>query len=119
MQKNIEIKTPTDEEMLESLKNSGYLLESEIAKKFYNLDFYVDTNQVIKDPFTGKSREIDIIAETSHYDADVAQLQVAVKITFICEVKNNLYPVILMTPYTFSPNGDEMSGLKIGRTGQG
>jgi len=116
--KNNETKPLSEEEMLKSLKNSAYLLESIMVQKFRQMYFSVETNQVIKDSFTGKSREIDIIAETYHYEANTAKLNLAVKITFVCEVKNNLYPVILMTPYTNSLNGNEESGLKLANTGQ-
>jgi hypothetical protein len=60
MQREFEI---TKEEMLEALNRSGYLMESEIASMLAEFGFFIETNQVIEDKFTGKSREIDLLAE--------------------------------------------------------
>ena len=51
----------TEEEMLAALSRSGYLLESEVSAALTNLGFFIETNQVIQDPETGKSREIDLL----------------------------------------------------------
>jgi hypothetical protein len=105
-------------EMLDSLKRSGYLIESEIAKELTNLCFFVEANQVIQDPFTGKSREIDLLAEYNKYDPERAENRVAAKIKFVFEIKNNIYPIVLLTELPHSPNIDLTLSLKIGQTGQ-
>jgi len=109
----------TETEMLQSLQRSGYLLESAVARQFVDKGFFVETNQVVKDPFTGKSREIDLQAQNGHYDEESGRLGVYVNIHFTCEIKNNLYPTVLLTPYFFTPFGDERGGLKQGQTGSG
>jgi hypothetical protein len=54
--------TITKKEMLDALGRSGYLLESEIAKTLSHAGFFIESNQVIEDPITGKNREIDLIS---------------------------------------------------------
>jgi hypothetical protein len=48
-------------DLIEAIKRSGYLLESEIASILARSNFFIESNQVIEDPVTGKSREIDLI----------------------------------------------------------
>ena len=110
---------PTEAEMFASLMRSGYLLESEVAKLFVSRGYFVETNQVLKDPITGKSRELDLLAEYREIDPICGEVDAYSKIYLICEVKNNLYPIVLLTPYSFSPNGDERGDLKQGQTGEG
>ena len=73
-------------EMLEALKRSGYLLESEISAFLANQGFFVETNQVIEDPITGKSREIDLIAEYYEYKQDRSSYKCASGIKFVFEI---------------------------------
>ncbi len=54
---------PDNDEMIDAIKRSGYLLESLISKYLSQSGFFVESNQVIVDPYTGKSREIDLVAE--------------------------------------------------------
>ncbi len=92
-------------DLIEAIKQSGYLLESEIANTLARRGFFIETNQVIEDPITGKSREIDLIAE--YYDKNidiVCKLATCAKIKFVFEIKNNIYPLVLMTRFEFSPN---------------
>jgi hypothetical protein len=90
------------EEIIASLTRSGYLLESRIVKMLNKKGFFVEPNQTIKDPISGKSREIDIIAEYYNYVPE--RKKICVKTYFIMEVINNLFPVVLITERTFSPN---------------
>lgn len=109
MTKKIEIK---EGEMLEALNRSGYLLESEISTILYKLGFFVESNQVIEDPISGKSREIDLIAEFYNYNKDRIGNKTASKIKFVFEIKNNLFPIVLLTKFKSSPNIEEWIGLK-------
>jgi hypothetical protein len=77
------------DEMLEALSRSGYLLEAEISRKLRELDFFVETNLVIEDPITGKSREIDIAAEYYDWNSPSIGVRAKAKIEFVFEVKNN------------------------------
>jgi hypothetical protein len=93
------------DDLIEAIKRSGYLLESETANTLARADFFIESNQVIEDPITGKSREIDLIAE--YYDKNntvISKHRAYARIKFIFEIKNNTYPLVLMTKLEFSPN---------------
>jgi hypothetical protein len=93
------------DDLIEAIKRSGYLLESEIANTLAISDFFIESNQVIEDPITGKSREIDLIAEYRSYGSGVlGKYGACAKIKFVFEIKNNIYPLVLMTKFEFSPN---------------
>jgi len=98
--------------MLDALKRSGYFLESEISRILVNAGFFTESNQVLEDPITGKSREIDLLAEYWEYKEERKDFKTASKIKFVFEIKNNLFPIVLLTPFEFSPNIEEWMGLK-------
>lgn len=102
----------TKEEMLEALNRSGYLMESEISSMLAEFGFFIESNQVIEDKFTGKSREIDLIAEYYNYKEKNSGYKTASKIKFIFEIKNNLFPIVLLTKWESSPNIEDWTGLK-------
>lgn len=94
---------PTDSEILECLTRSGYLLESRLVSRLNENGFFVDPNQMIVDPNTGKSRELDIVTE--YYDRDAPRRpRCCVKAIFVIEAINNPYPVVLLTERPSSPN---------------
>lgn len=100
---------PTDQDYMEAIKRSGYLLESQISEMLSKAEFFVEANQVINDQITGKSREIDLIAEHdpfSHYQPDTMKrrIRVTAVIRFVIEVKNNPFPMVLMTALRWNPN---------------
>lgn len=99
-------------EMIEALNRSGYLLESEISSFLANQGFFVETNQVIEDSITGKSREIDLIAEYYEHKPERSSYKCASKINFVFEIKNNLFPIVLLTQFSFTPNIEDWMGLK-------
>lgn len=101
------------EVMLQAIMNSGYLMECEIANSLSKDGFFIETNRMLEDPNTGKSREIDLIAE--YYDRNdqrVWEKNVCAKIEFIFEIKNNIYPLVLMNKYDFSPNIEIWESIK-------
>jgi len=102
----------TEVEMIEALKRSGYLLESEISSILANSGFFVESNQVIQDPVTGKSREIDLLAEYYEYRKTASDLKCSSSIKFVFEMKNNLFPIALLTRFENSPNTEAWTGLK-------
>jgi len=102
----------TKSEMMEALNRSGYLLESEISWFLSNQGFFVETNQVIEDPITGKSREIDLIAEYYEYKEERSSYKCASRIHFVFEIKNNAFPLVLLTQFSFSPTIEDWMGLK-------
>jgi hypothetical protein len=78
-----------------------------------NSGFFVEGNQVILDPSTGKSREIDLLAEYYHrHSQSSSVLRCCAKVKFVFEIKNNIYPLVLLTRFEFSPNIEDWMGLK-------
>lgn len=107
----------TEEEMLASLERSGYLLESEITKHLVNNGFFVESNLTSLDPLTGKSREIDLLAEYNHiFNNEWAKNKVVAQARLVFEIKNNNSPFVLLTQYEQSPNSELYNGLKSRRT---
>ncbi|MEJ1395797.1 MAG: hypothetical protein RPU64_16630 [Candidatus Sedimenticola sp. (ex Thyasira tokunagai)] len=102
----------TTEEMLEALSRSGYLLEAEISKRLIELSFFVETNIVIEDPVSGKSREIDMAAEYYDWNAPASVEKAKAKIEFVFEIKNNIFPLVLLNEFDFSPRVEDWVGLK-------
>ena len=99
-------------DLLNSIKRSGYLLESEIALMLAKEGYFIETNQIIKDPITDKSRELDILAEYYEFFPEFKDYNVATKIRFIFEIKNNSYPLVLLTKFELSPNIEIFLGFK-------
>ncbi len=107
----------SEEEILESLSRSGYLLESEITKRLVDYGFFVESNITTLDPLTGKNREIDLLAEYHHeYDPKRSGNKTVAFARFVFEIKNNNAPLVLMTKYEFSPNSEIYNGLKVAAT---
>lgn len=99
-------------EIIEALQRSGYLLESEVAKFLSQASFFVESNQVILDPITGKNREIDLIAEYYDWDNPIGKSKSCAKMRFVFEIKNNNTPFVLLTEYQFTPTIEDIDGLK-------
>lgn len=97
-------------EMRECLERSGYLLESRIVRNLVDIGLFVEPNQVILDPRTGKSRELDVVAQAWRYDPE--HPGVCVSSHFVLEVLNNPYPLILLTERPSTPNEDFESYVK-------
>jgi len=103
---------PTHDEVLECLNRSGYLLESRLAQQLFEDEFFVESNQVVKDARTGKSRDIDLIAEHHRYTPEHRYSHV--KTTFVVEASNNKYPFVLLTPWRWTPmTGPELQSKVI------
>ena len=76
--------------------------------------YFVEPNQVVLDPRTGKSRELDIVAE--YYSYQPEHRGTCVKTNFVAEVVNNKYPVVLLTKRPLTPNSNFESYVKFGCT---
>ena len=98
------------EEVEECLERSGYLLESDLVRALTDRGFFVEPNQVIRDPRSGKSREIDLVAE--HYIWTPENRGVSAKTYFVVEVINNKFPFVLLTQRPRTPNVDFESYVK-------
>jgi hypothetical protein len=102
------------ENIRECITRSGYLLESRLVRRLTELNYFVEPNQALLDPRTGKSREIDLIAE--YYRHNLARQGVYVKTCFVVEAINNRFPFILLTERPYTPNADFESYIKYIRT---
>jgi hypothetical protein len=108
-----------EQEMMLALERSGYLLESEITRRLVELGLFVEPNISSLDPVTGKSREIDLFAEFNHFSKSNASStlhKIAARAKLIFEIKNNDFPLVLMTKYEVSPNSCIYESLKMGTT---
>lgn len=103
-------------DFIKAIKNSGYLFESEIAQLLTARDFFVETNSIIIDPKTGKDREIDIVAEYFDKKNQTLNFEFISLFKFVFELKNNDYPLILMTKLEPTPNTILYECLKEART---
>jgi hypothetical protein len=99
----------TLDEVRDALNRSGYMQESRIVRALTMFDFFVEPNRSIRDPRTGKSREIDLVAE--YYGNNPPG--VCVKTHFVMEAINNSYPFVLTTPRPSTPNADFENYIKI------
>jgi hypothetical protein len=102
--------TISAEKIEECLERSGYLMESRLVKTLSTRGFFVEPNQVICDPRTGKSREIDLVAEYYRYNPE--RPKICVKTYFVVEAINNRFPFVLMTQRPWSPNADLENYIK-------
>ena len=101
-----------EKELMQAIERSGYLLESEISKILSKSGFIIENSQVIIDPFTGKSREIDLTAEYFNYRERTSKVKCVSKVRFVFEIKNNSAPIVLLTEFEHSPNLEDWLGLK-------
>ncbi len=93
-------------EIIDTLKRSGYLFESSIVEFLNKNDYFVESSAVIIDPVTGKNRDVDIIAQRNDLKKDYDN-KISTQVTFTFELKNNLYPVVLMSKFQFNPNSPD------------
>jgi hypothetical protein len=85
---------PTNEQILEAIEQSGYLLEQHVATRLEALDFYVRTNVAFEDPDEGKSREIDVSAFKRVAHNETAKVSAFVDL--IVECKNASNPLVFI-----------------------
>lgn len=95
------------DEILKAISRSGYLFESEISKFLSENGFFVESNVIFQDPVTNKNREIDIVAETYNDFSSSDFDRLSCKIRFFFELKNNDFPLVLLTKLQFNPNTPE------------
>jgi hypothetical protein len=93
-------------EIVDCLRRSGYLMESRLVRTLVEARFFVEPNVALVDARTGKSREIDILAEYFDYDPNIAKAQVTARTTFVIEAINNRLPLVLLTEHPESPISD-------------
>jgi hypothetical protein len=96
--------SPSIDEIRQCLDRSGYFLESRLVHSLTQRNYFVEPNQVVRDPRTGKSREIDLIAERYRYSKEYPNASVITH--FVIEAVNNKYAFILTTERPSSPGAD-------------
>lgn len=97
--------------LIEAIERAGYLLEAKVAEVMTKHGLFVESNIMIEDPLTGKSREIDLEAEFDVIFRPITNHTMA-NIDFICEVKNNPYPFVLLSRFQHSPNTELWDSIK-------
>ena len=85
---------PTENDIMATLRESGYLMEQEVATVFEKLGFNVETNYAFEDTDEGKSRELDVRAFVRKIHNDEAKL--SLDVCFLCECKNNRNPFVFL-----------------------
>ena len=86
--------SPSHSEIIAAVRQSGYLMEQEVATQLEALDLHVWTNWAFEDIDEGKSREIDLraIKRVAHNEKNM----VAAFIEIIGECKNNSNPLVFV-----------------------
>jgi hypothetical protein len=86
-----------DVEVLTALDQTGFLLEQRVAQLFDSLnDFEVEANVPYRDRITGKSREIDVVADYTNFAGDSRIGAPFVRAGFIAECKNSRDPFVVI-----------------------
>lgn len=99
-------------EIAECLTRSGYYMESRIISLLVQEGYFVEASPPFLDPRTGKSRELDFLAERYDWEIVAQHRGVSIKTNFVGEAVNNLLPFVLMTPTPFSPSGNFEDQIK-------
>ena len=86
--------SPSLLEIVDALKQSGYLMEQEVATQLEALNFHVWTNWAFQDIDEGKSREIDVRAIKRVAHNEEKKLSASVEI--IAECKNSTNPFVFI-----------------------
>ena len=83
--------SPNPKDIIAALKQSGYLMEQQVATQLQALDFHVWTNWAFEDVDEGKSREIDVraIRRVAYND----EKKIAAYLEIIGECKNYSNPI--------------------------
>lgn len=89
---------PTDAELREALFRSGYLLEYRVERLLEEAGYYTYANRALRDPVTGKAREIDLWADGFAIgDDEDAKTEGVVYPRLVIECVNNSVPVAFFT----------------------
>jgi len=86
---------PVRESIVSALKESGYLMEQEVATQLETLGFSVWTNWAFRDVEEGKSRELDVRGVKQLANNDSASLGAFVEVLIEC--KNNTNPYVFIS----------------------
>jgi len=84
----------TQSEMVKAIQRSGYLIERRVSDKFNKSGYTIVPNQIIVDPETNKTREIDLVAMSINYNSTTTDHY---GFEIICECENNFNPIVFFT----------------------
>lgn len=92
-------------EIRDAISRSGYLIEQRVAQGLANNDYFVELNLTFPDPYSEKTREIDIKADST-YKSPLSEYGFATGVhwSIICECENNLNPVVFFPYETTDPD---------------
>ncbi len=91
-----EANQPSPNEILSALKDSGFLLEQEVASSLESQGYRVWTNHPYIDQDESKEREVDVVAlKTIPTPVGVSTSKVCINL--VCSCKNNSYPLVLLS----------------------
>ena len=85
---------PHSNDIIDALKQSGYLMEQEVATQLESLNFHVWTNWAFEDSDEGKSREIDVRAIKRVAHNEEKKLSAFVEIIVECKKSTNPFVFI-------------------------
>jgi hypothetical protein len=85
---------PTADQILSALDQTGFVLEYRVAQALQKLGFYTYLNQPFTDPQSGKSREIDVLAETYNNVREDDLHKALINATLVVECKNYQDPLL-------------------------
>ena len=81
--------SPSPEKIIDALRQSGYLMEQEVATQLEALEFHASTNLAFEDIEEGKSREIDVRAIKGVAHNEEKKLSAFVEILAECKNSRN------------------------------
>jgi len=85
---------PSEAEILEAVRESGYLMEQEVASTVEKLGFLVRTGWAFRDLVTEKSRELDVRADIGVGASKESRWHV--KAVLLCECKSTQSPFVFI-----------------------
>lgn len=94
-------------EIVQCLTRSGYYMEARIITLLGQEGYFVEASPPFLDPRTGKTRELDFIAERYDWEWGKHHRGVSIKTNFVAEAVNNRFPFVLMTPTPYSPTAND------------
>jgi len=80
---------PSHEQMLDAVKDSGFLFEHSTATVFENAGFHVETAWPFEDPESKKSREIDVRAIKGLHNSPSDDVQVFLELLIECKASKS------------------------------
>ena len=90
----------TNFEIKEAISRSGYLIEQRVSKVLSENGYFVVPNQPYVDPFSGKTREIDMKADSEAWFAATDSVMSGLHWSICCECENNMQPIVF---FPFEP----------------